>query len=314
MFDRLLIPVDGSPESLETAAAAGRLAQRLGARLVLVCVEGALTSPARALADHHELEQQAAALRRHGLHVHSIIEFGRSNRALAAIAEAEGAHLIVVASDRRSGLDAIWHPHAIAHLLGHTSTPLLVWPASESGQARQGFLDRAGSLVMVALDGSALAEHALPYAVGLARAYERPLMLVHVVPPMELPGMGPAVRRIEREHQTRKERDAHSSLGATRHRLAQEYSGLLVQSMILSGEPWRELVRCAQTHDGSVLVMSTHGHGEMRRALLGSVSAHLARETPLPLLIVPPDASLDPAIGAVATAHGERVDGGYTAR
>lgn len=305
MFDRMLIPVDGSPESQQTAEAASRLAERLDARLVLVRVEGALTAPARALADHHELEHLAAMLRQHGLSVHSAIEFGQSDRALAAIAEAEGARLIVMPADRRSGFNAIRHPGAIGHLLGHISTPLLIWPASESGRARQGFLDLAGSLVMVPLDGSPLAEHALPYAVGLAREYDRPLMLVHVVRPPEMLGMGPEVHRSEREHQARTEREAHAYLCATRQRLNQEYPHLSVQSMILRGEPWRELVRCAETHDGSILVMSTHGHGGVHRALLGSVSAHLARVTPLPLLIIPPNSALDEPLGTavMAVAH-----------
>lgn len=300
MFDRVLIPVDGSIESRQTAEAASRLAERLGARVVLVRMEGALTSPARALADHHALEQQADALRRHGLHVHSTIEFGRSDRALAAIAEADGVNLIVVSSDRHSGLEAIRRPSAIVRLLGHTSMPLLIWPAIESERARQGLLETAGALVLVPLDGSTLAEHGLPYAVGLARKYDRPLMLVHVVPPQGMLGMGPEVRRSEREHQAYTERDARSYLCATRHRLNQEYPDLHVQSMILSGEPWRELVRCAETHDGSVMVMSTHGYGGTRRALLGSVSAHLVHVTPLPLLMIPPGARLDTTLATRA--------------
>lgn len=293
MFDRILAPVDGSSQSQETTEVASYLAQRFGAPLVLARLEGALASPAQALADNHELEQQVTNLRHRGLRVHATIQFGRSEKAIAELARTERAQLIVVAAHQRSRLDAILHPHSRARTLAQASAPLLVWPGRP--HAIDDFLRIAGSLVLVALDGSEVAERALPFAVAFAREYRRSLVLVRVVPPPPAAGFGGSTSDIEHAFQAREEHDTHAYLCAVRHRLGREYPDLHVQSMILNGHPWQELLRCAQTHDGALMVIGTHGHGALQRMVLGSVAARLARECPLPLLIVPPAASMSDA-------------------
>ena len=45
-----------------------------------------------------------------------------------------------------------------------------------------------------------------------------------------------------------------------------------------------------------LIVVGSRGRGKLGRALLGSVSATLAADAPVPVLVVPPDASV-PALG-----------------
>lgn len=53
-------------------------------------------------------------------------------------------------------------------------------------------------------------------------------------------------------------------------------------------DPAAELVRMVETEGFDLVVMATHGHGALRRALIGSVAAGVARSAACPVLLVPP--------------------------
>lgn len=52
--------------------------------------------------------------------------------------------------------------------------------------------------------------------------------------------------------------------------------------------PARAILDAAEREDADLLVMGTHGHGAVRRALLGSVATAVARDATRPVLMVPP--------------------------
>lgn len=53
--------------------------------------------------------------------------------------------------------------------------------------------------------------------------------------------------------------------------------------------PVDEIERAAADHEYDLLVLATHGHGLVRRALIGSVAMGLAQGSPRPVLVVPSD-------------------------
>lgn len=140
--------------------------------------------------------------------------------------------------------------------------------------------------ILVPLDGSTFAEHALPYALMLARQYGARLRLVQVhEPPVpieyaaELPTAfyeDEAVR--EREWQ---------ALQALATSLARDW-GVTVMPRRRDGEPVAALAREVVDGDADLVVMSTHGRGPLARAWLGSVADGLLRAVRVPLLLVRP--------------------------
>lgn len=52
--------------------------------------------------------------------------------------------------------------------------------------------------------------------------------------------------------------------------------------------PAREILKAADREEADLVVMGTHGHGAVRRALLGSVATAVARDATCPVLLVPP--------------------------
>jgi nucleotide-binding universal stress UspA family protein len=59
------------------------------------------------------------------------------------------------------------------------------------------------------------------------------------------------------------------------------------QSRILVGDAGRGICELAEEVGASVVVIGSRGHGGLKRALLGSVSDHVVRHAPCPVLVSP---------------------------
>lgn len=139
------------------------------------------------------------------------------------------------------------------------------------------------SRLLVPLDGSSLAEQALPMARTLAQATGAQLILLQVIDPdqphLEVAGAGPVDVRQE---QRAVEELAHQYLG----RLAQSLraAGLNVSISIMRGHIAEQIIRAA--HELDLIVMATHGRGGLRRLVFGSVADQVLRTASVPVLVV----------------------------
>ncbi len=59
-----------------------------------------------------------------------------------------------------------------------------------------------------------------------------------------------------------------------------------VEKVAVEGEPGRALCDLAAERGATVIVAGTRGRGGLKRAVLGSVSDHLVRNAPCPVLVV----------------------------
>lgn len=123
--------------------------------------------------------------------------------------------------------------------------------------------------LLVPLDGSALAERALPYAATLARASGARLVLVRVAPL----GGGPAGAREAREYLERIAADLTAE-------------GRPVEITVPAGDVVEEIVAVAHRQAADLLVSATHGRGGLGRWVYGSTAAALLARTHLPILLV----------------------------
>ena len=302
MFRRILVPLDGTPRGAESIAIACQLARQSEARIMLLRVEPSGATEAEITMDHQELTRLATQLRAEGLDAHALLEYdepgtpGSPGSEIATAARIQRSDVVVMAPRHRGFLEALRHPSVTAQLFSRSPAPLLIWPEHQhlADDAPATFLETVNALVIVPLDGSALAEDAIPVAEAFAREYDRTLVLVRVVPRITLAGGGAETVGLTREAQADAEREALHYLRRMRHHLthlalaADDTPQLTVQTMLRTGDPAHELLALAESHPDSLLVLSTHGRGAMMRLLAGSVATALMRRTPIPLLIVPP--------------------------
>ena len=139
--------------------------------------------------------------------------------------------------------------------------------------------------IMVPLDGSSFAEHALPLARAIARRCEAELHLVAVVPPLAeayTEGVFFGTADLEAEVVSRQK----GYLSRVRGQLAGD---LNVSVVVMEGE----VAGCLCTHatdcGADLVVMATHGRSPLARFWLGSVADEVVRHATLPILLVRPD-------------------------
>lgn len=297
MFRNVMVPVDGTSFSREAVLQGLRLASLYGATLRLVRVastrsmsagtEAIGTDSATSLhaAELADLYSIAAECRAHStINVTASLERGPIIDALCGYARRNGVDLIVMRSHGRSGVARIWFGSVADSLIRETGVPVLVvGPPSVGTAIERGFSHRK---ILVPLDGSVLAEQALPPAVSLARIEGAIIFLTMVVAPRAggsdgglLSAIGPAA-----------ERDVSA---------AQSYLDLIVKHraggvkmltrVVVSSDPSSSILRAAEAEEVDLITMATRGQGMMARSIGGgSVSDQVMRESVTSTLVIHP--------------------------
>jgi nucleotide-binding universal stress UspA family protein len=288
MAKRILVPIEGGARDTEALTMAGHLARQFSARVELLYVAPALFDTRDLVAAEQRLDQYAQQLRADGVETHFHVEYGAPAPGIAEVAQRSAAELIVLTPERRAMLESLWHPRVSRELLGRATTPLLILPdvpPDASGEQAE-LLGDPLAKVLLALDGSANAEAALPMATMLAQTYQRPVTLVRVVEPIFILGAGVEAREAQREAMYAEKLAAHQYLVEARKRLEAE-TQLDVETIELVGPIAEHLTRLGAAFPGSVLVMGTHGRGGLARVVVGSVAAGVMARARTPVIIVP---------------------------
>jgi nucleotide-binding universal stress UspA family protein len=138
------------------------------------------------------------------------------------------------------------------------------------------------SRILLPLDGSPLAEQALPHAAALAERFQAELILLKVLLPLgghlNLPPG--AVKKAEAATLEL----AHDYLS----RVAARVQGNEISTVIVTaiGRPHEEIIRFAETEQVDVIVICTRGQSGISRWLMGSVADRIARSVNVPVLLI----------------------------
>ncbi len=136
--------------------------------------------------------------------------------------------------------------------------------------------------VLIPLDGSALAEQALPHALAQARLFEAELILLQVLAPLpHSPLLGEPARE---RAQTSLNASAHEYLERLVARV-QEH-GIRVRAVTVEGSPSMAITEFAEANELDLIVMTTRGQSGLSRWLMGSVADRVVRAAAVPVLLV----------------------------
>jgi nucleotide-binding universal stress UspA family protein len=131
--------------------------------------------------------------------------------------------------------------------------------------------------ILVALDGSADSRTALRHAVTLARDQNAKLTLLTVVPHQPTavgPGVAPPPETDE----------SHGEI--IREALADIPKDVGVTTRLEHGEIAMTILKVVAEDQYDLLVMGSHGHSRVHRALLGSVSGKVLHKAAVPVLML----------------------------
>ncbi len=139
------------------------------------------------------------------------------------------------------------------------------------------------STLVVPLDGSPVAEQALPVAVSIARRHGASLHLVYahttLVQPLQVQG-APL-------YDTRFDHDRIRELDAYLARVAERLGGDLTvtHSVVSGGSAAEAIAEEAGKRGADLVVITTHGRSGFSRVWMGSVATELLRSSPVPVLV-----------------------------
>ncbi len=227
------------------------------------------------------LERQKLLLEEQGIEVTGELRLGIPARDLKILAEQHEVDAIVIGS-RGHGLWRSLLGSVSFKLLQIADRPVFLAPVKVVGEGENCQFSvclKAFQSILVPVDFSRNNENVVAYLDSLLRTCKAPVTLLHVIDAkfaeVNLSGGEPDAYRMH----------ASGLLDEIRQRL--EAAGGTVETELVSGVPWEEIVK--RTRDGrfSLVLMGSHGRGFFQEALLGSVANEVARHAETPVVFVP---------------------------
>ncbi|MDS0474440.1 universal stress protein [Natrinema sp. 1APR25-10V2] len=283
MFDRLLVPTDGSGPATAAIELAAKVASPSATVHLLYVAEterdtdGTDDVPAGASERGEEILETADELvNAAGASVVSEIRHGVPREQILEYAAAHDIEAIAMGSHGRRRTGRLALGRETRNVVRDAPIPVFVVRASDDVRRVFPF-----ERVLVPTDGSAHANAALERGVETAAETGATLHLLTVVSATRYGADDETDRLIGRL-----EENARAALEAPAEKAAE--AGLEVRTAVSVGTVHREIAAYAESEDADLLVMGTHGRSDAgsERELLGSVTERVLQTAPSPVLTV----------------------------
>jgi nucleotide-binding universal stress UspA family protein len=282
MFGRILVPLDGTPESTVAVPVASAFARATGGSLTLLRV-----LPDSDLAgDRIEwvettrtLAQLADNLATEGVHAETTIHRGEPYAEILQAIRVQQAELVVMRTHARIGLDRAIMGSVAERVLSRSDVPVVIVRPDQRSMHKL-------STLLVPVDGSPGAALALSSAVTLAKKTGAAIHLLDIAVPISLEAWGGYGGMLYYDPSW--DQEALSSAQSYVEGMVRRLTGL---GLTVSGDA-RMSSRVAATigdaaegYAADLIVMSSHGRTGLPRALLGSVADAVTRTARCPVLL-----------------------------
>jgi len=278
-LERILCPVDFSPNSVEAVRFAHFCVKKFNGSLTLLYVdEFDATPPGFFLQDETEREERSDriqefavskfteiidSLKLDSARTTQIVRFGTAYKEIIDEAETNGYSAVMIST---VGLG-----HSEPYLIGRTAervVRLVRTPAFSLGfqESKKEF---GISTILCPTDFSDYSNYALPYAISLARYFSAKLFMLHVSdinakPEENILDKFPAIRQY------------HEGADSV------EIDNLVDRDI----EPENAIVRITRQYGIDLIVMGTHGARGMRRVQIGTTTEEVVRRVTVPVLTI----------------------------
>ena len=138
--------------------------------------------------------------------------------------------------------------------------------------------------ILVPLDGSPVAERAIPAAARIARAFGGSVIVLSVVTPPVTPGKF----SVPEEYPKADTEEERASATAYLRAIAQsdKLVGITTEVQTLVGAVAPTILSATQSLHADLIVLCTHGYTGFKRWRLGSVSEKVIRHAPVPVFVL----------------------------
>jgi nucleotide-binding universal stress UspA family protein len=271
MFERILVPLDGSELAEAVLAQVRRILFHKDAEIILLRavfvpsgIEGEVELPAILQAQAAKyLEGVAGVLAAQGAKVRTVTRMGHAADVILDVAGEEKASLITMSTHGRSGITR-WALGSVAErVLRASRIPVLAVRSSAAASPSELSLQK----MLVPIDATDVSLEVVGPTLELARLFGSQVVLLNVcdgqvcsVPVCQI------TEAYEKFHE----------------------AGVPVEPLMKQGDAAVQILETCREQQADLIAMTTHGRSGISRWMLGSVTEKVLRAAPVPLLVVRP--------------------------
>ena len=295
MYEKILIPLDGSELSELALPYVEELAGRLGSNVTVLAVTDSaevqdynkqqIYIQQRIEAVRSGIERYAGKQKVAEIELQSAILVGHPAEEIVDYADKEDIDLIVMATHGRSGISR-WALGSVADkVVRATKRPVALIRAKG---AHANFRDR-GILksILIPLDGSKESEAVIPYIEEIAARLNVEVVLFLVVAKAyHAEAVGDGVAQLPYSEEEMEPLVASAESYIQKRCALLESRGIVTRSAVKVGNAAEEIIKLADEIRSDMVAMSTHGRSGISRWTLGSVANKVLHGGNTPVLLV----------------------------
>lgn len=186
--------------------------------------------------------------------------------------------LIVIGTHGRSGFDRVALGSVAEKVLRKAPCPVLTLPPGVPRTPG----DVGFRRILCPTDFSASSQHAMAFAVSLAKEAGATVTALHVVEASDAPydnRVPGEVADLRSRQRAAAERALHDVTDACR-------SGSAVEEVVVLGRPHHQIVRIAEEQAADLIVIGVRGRGSLDTVLFGSTTNQVVRRAPCPVVTI----------------------------
>ncbi|MGM0421186.1 MAG: universal stress protein [Bacillota bacterium] len=225
-------------------------------------------------ANREKLEEVKEKIEDKGFKVEINIPVGSPAVEIEKLAEAKEAGLILIASHGKGLIKRIFLGSTTYNLIRRTSTPVLIEKYENLAEGKLACA-RKFNRVLLPLDFSECSRE----AVELVKALGQPLEEIILLAVVE--------SSASREELEKLKSDAGDKLTEIEEELGEIGTANRISHRVEVGAASENIIAAAQTDNVGVIILSKRGQGRIREILLGSTADRVAKESPVPVLLIP---------------------------
>jgi nucleotide-binding universal stress UspA family protein len=286
MFEKILVPLDGSKVAEQVFPYVIELASAFGSEVISVGVCEPEESEYGHICQVYVNNQSDILKAKLGADkVKSVTLTGKPAEEIIDYADKSNVNLVVMASHGRSGIKPWSLGSTVDKVLHKVNVPLLIIRAAEkpAKSTASSLLHR----ILAPMDGTEICETVLPYLGECIKNLKSEVTLLRVLAPgKHVHTVGGIDFVYFKDH----------DMSSVRTQ-AQDYFKKIIRTLdgpaavkkdeIKTGDPAEEIIKCAKETNSQVIALSTHGHTGIERWAYGSVTYKVLQIAKQSILLIP---------------------------
>ncbi len=286
MYERILVPLDGSELAEGVLPYVKELAEKLKSEVILFTIAGKgdyFERPLRAY-----LEKRANEFQELGVKASPMVIQGDPAIEILDFSETNDIGLIIISTHGHTG-PSVWNLGNVARKVLQKSTIPIIMINSSGLETVT--VPKEQRKILLLLDGSQFAESIIPYVENLAEGIYNDIFLLRVVEPIKIPRLtihagGFDWKSYEKELAIEMEQKARHYL--ERSEKIFKKKGMNVHSVTLTGRPAHTILQYVEDNSVNLIALATHGFSGITKWAYGSVASKIIEGSSRPIMLVRP--------------------------